>query len=203
MRDVVRHGVFVSVLLALILLSAACHKKKVVVPAPAQPAPAATAPEKTDKAPATTTPSSTTPSQPSTQTPAPKDVSPYQRNRPPEQPASPRRASRPATPLSPTPAPPTSGPTPPPAVSPPIGDILTPEQQRQFNSAIDQSLAQAQAGLSSVSNRQLSKQQQDTVAQVLNFIRQAQETRKSDLPAARSLAERAEVLARDLVASLR
>jgi hypothetical protein len=41
------------------------------------------------------------------------------------------------------------------------------------------------------------------VQQVQNFIQQAQATRKTDLAAAKSLAERAEVLAKDLLASLR
>jgi len=41
------------------------------------------------------------------------------------------------------------------------------------------------------------------VAQIQNFMAQAQEKRKDDLAAANSLAERAEVLSHDLVASLR
>jgi hypothetical protein len=84
-----------------------------------------------------------------------------------------------------------------------LGDILTPDQQRQYNTAIDQSLTHAQNSLGSITSRQLTKEQQTTVAQVQNFIQQAQETRKSDLSSAKSLAERAEVLAKDLVASLK
>lgn len=80
---------------------------------------------------------------------------------------------------------------------------MTAEQQRQYNSAIEQSLAHAQTHLSSLANRQLSREQQATVEQVKNFMQQALDKRKTDLAAAKSLAERAEVLANDLVASLR
>jgi hypothetical protein len=90
-----------------------------------------------------------------------------------------------------------------PAPPPKLGDVLSADQQRQLNGAIDQSLARAQAGLNAAGNRQLSKDQQAIIEQVRNFIQQAQKLRSSDLPAAKSLAERAAVLARDLAASLR
>jgi hypothetical protein len=93
--------------------------------------------------------------------------------------------------------------TDPPVESPRLGDVLTTEQQHQYNVAIDQSLAHAQSSLSAVTNRQLTKEQEATVAQVQNFMQQALEKRKDELSAAKSLAERAEVLAHDLVASLR
>jgi hypothetical protein len=84
-----------------------------------------------------------------------------------------------------------------------LGDILTPDQQHQYNSAIDVRLAHAQASLEYITTRQLTKEQEATVAQIQNFMAQAQEKRKDDLAAANSLAERAEVLSHDLVASLR
>ena len=80
---------------------------------------------------------------------------------------------------------------------------MTPDQQRQYNAAIDQSLAHVQSSLSSIANRQLTKEQEATSAQVQNFVQEAQATRKNDLAAAKSLAERAEVLAHDLVESLK
>jgi hypothetical protein len=111
---------------------------------------------------------------------------------------------RPASPApAVTPATPPAAATTPPAEPPRLGDILTPEQERQHNAAIDQSVAHAQSSLGSLANRQLTKEQVATVAQVRNFITQAQDTRKTDLAAAKSLAERAEVLAHDLVESLK
>jgi hypothetical protein len=47
----------------------------------------------------------------------------------------------------------------------------------------------------------LNKDQQAEVDQIRNFIQQAETTRGSDPAGAKSLAERAEVLARDLAAS--
>jgi len=89
-------------------------------------------------------------------------------------------------------------------VEPPrLGDILTPDQQQQLKSAIDLRLAHAQASLDYIATRQLTKEQEATVVQIQNFMAQAQEKRKDDLAAANSLAERAEVLSHDLVASLR
>ena len=86
---------------------------------------------------------------------------------------------------------------------PRLADVLTPEQQRQYNLAIDQNLGRAQTSLGSIANRRLTKEQQAVVAQIQSFMQQAQTTRKSNLSAARSLAERAEVLSRDLAASLK
>jgi hypothetical protein len=78
---------------------------------------------------------------------------------------------------------------------------VTPDQQRQFNAAIDQSLARAQASLASVANRELTKDQQGLVEQIRNIMQQAQTSRSADLPGAKSLAARAEVLAKDLADS--
>jgi hypothetical protein len=84
-------------------------------------------------------------------------------------------------------------------VAPPqLGDIVPADQQRQLNAAIDQNLASAQASLSSIGSRELNKDQQGLLDQIRNLMQQAQASRKSDLPGARSLAERAQVLAKDL-----
>jgi len=187
--------------LSLVVLLAAfdygCRKRH--VGAPVLPPPA---PTPAETAPATTPTPPPTPSAPAAQPPSPlPPEEPNQKNRPPQQqpaPPSPqttpqRRSSRPGEPNG-------AGQ---PNQAPHLGDILTPEQERQYNSAIDQSLARAQSSLGSIGNRQLTKEQQAVVDQIQSFIRQAQTTRKSSLPAARSLAERADVLARDLAGSLR
>jgi hypothetical protein len=81
--------------------------------------------------------------------------------------------------------------------------MLTPEQERQYNAAMDRCLQRAQANISTVLKRQLSKEQQGVVAQVQSFMDQAQSTRKTNLTAAKSLAERADVLARELARTVR
>jgi hypothetical protein len=191
----------------LVLTTSSCHKKQVAVPVPSEPvpavtAPAAEAPHQQPPAPAqpATPPATTTPAAPST----PRDDGQYQKNKPPDQPPPPKHPAHPAAPAPTAPA--TQSPPPAaaaPADTPRLGDILTPDQQRQYNTAIDVSLAHAQASLGFIATRQLSKEQQATVAEIQNFMQQAQEKRKNELAAAKSLAERAEVLSHDLVASLR
>ncbi len=85
--------------------------------------------------------------------------------------------------------------------APQLVDVVPPDQQRQMNAAIDQSLAHAQASLAGIANRELNKDQQALVEQIRNLMQQAQASRGSDLPGAKSLAERAEVLAKDLAGS--
>jgi len=95
-----------------------------------------------------------------------------------------------------TPAPPAPASTP----APKLGDVLSSDEHKQLSASIDQSLSRAQASLNRLSGRQLSTDQQSEVDQIQSFMKQAQATRNSDPSGARSLAERAEVLARDLAA---
>jgi hypothetical protein len=199
----------IVLLVLLVLAESSCPKKHAPVPVPSQPTPAP-AVEAPPQQPAVSGPTTTHPAiEPPPITPVPTQTTPvrdetkYQKSKPPGQPPPPKRSARPSNPAPQAPAP--QGPTQntPPADRPRLGDILPPEQQRQYKTAIDQSLAHAQSSIGSLANRQLTKEQEATVAQVQNFVLQAQETRKADLAAAKSLAERAEVLAHDLVASMR
>ena len=190
-----------SLVVLLATFASGCRKRHVAVPVAPLPAPAA--PAETAPAPAplpaATTPPPATATQPQNP-PSPEDAN--QKNRPPQPPAP--QPQQPPPPQSPQNSPPRrpSGPAQP-NPAPRLGDILTLQQERQYNTAIDQSLARAQSSLGSIANRQLTKEQQGVVTQIQGFIQQAQTTRQSNLPAARSLAERAEVLARDLAGSLR
>ncbi len=181
------------------VFESSCHKRRVAVPVPPpaqSPAPEATQPA---TAPPATAPAQTPPASP------PKDEPKYQNNRPAPPPESqPPQAQPPRRPAQrpPNSPPPETVPSAQPSKPPRLGDILTPEQERQYNAAIDQSLTGAQASLGSIANHQLTKDQQGVVGQIQSFIQQAQATRKSNLAAARSLAERAFVLARDLERSL-
>jgi hypothetical protein len=123
-------------------------------------------------------------------------------------------APTPAAPVTSPPSPPAHAPqpqppspaAPPQAAHPPaphLSEILTTDQQKQYNSAIDQSLARTQTSLGAIAKHSLTKEQQAVVVQIQNFVQQAQTARISNLPAARSLADRADVLARDLAESLR
>ena len=181
--------------------ASSCHKRQVLIPAttPA-PAPATAQPAPTPAARTTEEIPPPPTIAPSAETPQPESVIP---NPPPAPPPAPPKPPRRNTPLPPTPAAPAATTPTPAAPAPRLGIILTPEQQRQYNSDIDQSLQRADASLKSIGNRQLSNEQQASLDEARNFIRQAQATRASDLPAALRLAERADVLARNLASSLR
>lgn len=164
--------------LALLLtaLDSSCRRHQGAAPLPPPlPAPAASGtPEQSAAQPPAQAP-------PSSATPA---------HRPPPRPANePSPNTIPASPAT--------------ASHPQIGLILTADQQRQYNRAIDDSLARARASLASISSRQLTQAQQTNLGQIQNFMQQAETARASDLPAAKRLAERAEVLAKNLAKSLR
>jgi hypothetical protein len=110
-----------------------------------------------------------------------------------------RPTTAPATATSPTPAAPTPAPAPAPA--PKLGDVLTPDEQRQYSAAIDQSLSRTQTSLHAIGGHPLNKDQQSELDEIRNFVQQAQSTRTTDPAGAKSLAARAEVLAHDLAAS--
>lgn len=186
---------------AIVLLLAAlpsCSKRQVAVPVPA-PHAASSQPRATEQ-PAAPPASESPAPQPNPATTNSTQATPYQVNKPAPPPApSARKAPRPAAaPQSPQPAatPPASPPAPVPA--PQLVDVVPPDQQRQLNAAIDQSLSRAQSSLAGIANRELNKDQQALIDQIRNLMQQAQASRGSDLPGAKSLAERAEVLAKDL-----
>jgi hypothetical protein len=68
---------------------------------------------------------------------------------------------------------------------------------------ISERLGRARQALVTLQGRQLTKKQSDTVLQIKVFILQAEETRKRDPVRGSNLAERADILARDLLDSLR
>ncbi|MBM3738797.1 MAG: hypothetical protein FJW39_23730 [Acidobacteria bacterium] len=121
---------------------------------------------------------------------------------PPPKPA-PRTRRQPApVAANPTPQPPPAAGTPP-APPPQLTAIVSPEEQQRLNTAIDQSVKNAETDLARVGDRRLRGQQGANLRRAKSFLRQAQETRGDDLATALALAQRAETLARDLAASLR
>lgn len=64
-------------------------------------------------------------------------------------------------------------------------------------------ITSARLSLASIQNRSLNPEQKAAVTQIRVFLDQAEDARKTDLIRANNLAERADVLARDLVAGLR
>jgi hypothetical protein len=169
---------FKACFLAFLIAAAACRMRQ----PPSAPAPlAAPVPA---SAPAPEPAATETAPPPPTATPAAK---------------KPARSAASSNP-SPAPAPPAAAPVSTPA--PKLGDVLTSDEQKQLSASIDQSLSRAQASLNRLNGRQLTKDQKSEVDQIQSFMKQAQATRNSDPAGAKSLAERAEVLARDLTANV-
>lgn len=185
--------------LALALLAAiesACAKKHVAHP-PMTPPPAAATGSASGKSNENATEAITPPPPPVIQAPVtpPQDAPiPEPEQLPP--PPPPQRRPRP----TPTP-PPATAPQLPQAPAPQIGPVLTADEQREGNAAVDRDIQSALNSLRSVANRRLSKRQQADRDQIQNFIQQAQASRASDLPAARRLAEKAALLADTLARS--
>ncbi len=75
--------------------------------------------------------------------------------------------------------------------------------QREYSGAVEALLVKAASNLSQIESRRPNAKQRQAVDQVRVFIAQSKEARGRDLVAAKSLAERAEILSRDLLSKLR
>ena len=84
-----------------------------------------------------------------------------------------------------------------------LGQALSPEDLRANNALIDRHLQHATQALTLIGNRKLTNDQKSSVAQIRGFIDQSREMRGTDVLRARSLAERADVLAQDLLSRLK
>jgi len=104
-----------------------------------------------------------------------------------------------AQPAAATPPAPATTATTAPSPVPQLGQMLTDQQRRDYETHIQSALDRARANLQKAhSNPNLTDAQKNMAAQVASFVDQAEERRKTDPVSARSLAERADLLARDL-----
>ena len=176
---------------ACLALAGCGRKKQAHIPTPPAPLPAqnpASLPSTSPQAPPQPTPAE--------QQPAPAEQQPA------TQPPPARHRSRPTpnqTAPAPTPAAPTPSAPPAPITPPRLGTLLTPERQQALNQEIDQSLSRARRNLASLAGKNLDAAGREAQRQIQSFIEQAQKARASDLEASRSLAERADLLSRDLL----
>lgn len=85
---------------------------------------------------------------------------------------------------------------------PELEQILTPQQQQEYNQSIDFSIKRAQRNIASLNGRRLNQGQIVSLERIKTFINQALNARNSDLLRAKNLAERADVLAEDLLRSV-
>jgi hypothetical protein len=83
--------------------------------------------------------------------------------------------------------------------TPRIAQIFTPEQLRENNRILDESLERVQKALEALGKRNLTAEQKDRVEQIRDFQMQAKQAREEDLMTAVSLAKHADLLAKDLL----
>ncbi|HME06516.1 MAG TPA: hypothetical protein VKG25_05670 [Bryobacteraceae bacterium] len=194
------HKAIAELLLGSVLLLAGCHKQPqrvLVVPPPApaaRPAPPADLPPppqvETPAQPAATLPPATAEVPPAPPAPAaPKAKRPSRSKR--DNSPAPAVVEAPAPAVAPAPDPPQ------------LGEVLSQQDMRRMNADLDRAMRNAQAVLRSLTGKVLTAQQQAAAEQAASFLRQAVEVRSQDLASARSLAQRAEVIARDLASSVR
>ena len=121
---------------------------------------------------------------------------------PPSRPSPRRGQPVPTGPKNPatTPAPPDAT-TAPATPTPRLGQIFTPDQLREHNRAIDESLDRVKKALAVLSQKKLNAEQTETVNRITTFQKQAEQARDAqDLANAELLAKRADLLAQDLMA---
>jgi hypothetical protein len=102
--------------------------------------------------------------------------------REPAKPESPPAAQQPAAPVQ----------------VPQLTQLLTPEEEKRYNEEIDDGLARVRKNLEILAGRSLNDEQQGILERINAFVQQTSETRKGDLVTAKALAQRADLLSRDL-----
>lgn len=81
---------------------------------------------------------------------------------------------------------------------PQLTQLLTPEEEKRYNDEIDDGLARVRKNLEILGGRPLNEERQSILERINAFVQQTIETRRIDLVTARSLSQRADLLARDL-----
>jgi hypothetical protein len=81
-----------------------------------------------------------------------------------------------------------------------LGQIYTPEEQREYNRIIDESLNRVKRALDTLARKNLNADQQVEISRITNFQKLAEQSRDSqDLLTAKNFAQRAATLAQDLL----
>lgn len=86
--------------------------------------------------------------------------------------------------------------------TPKIGQLFTPEQTREYNKELDESLERVRKQLTNIGAKKLSAEEMLTLERIQTFQKQAEQVRQEDLVTAVNLARRADQLAQDLLGHL-
>lgn len=87
-------------------------------------------------------------------------------------------------------------------IPPKLGQMFTPEQDREYKQALAESFARVDGALARLEGKHLTPEQSETADRIRTFRKQAEQTREQDLVTAVSLARRADLLAKDLLLRL-
>ena len=183
-----------TVVLALSALCSSCwpHRSR----KPFTPPPPQTQPQVPSNTPIVVTPPPEIAGDPTSTNPQLPATIPEIAPPPAPKPNVPRPKPAPTTPPRTT----TPGPPPDQPPSPRLGQIFSPDEQRQYNRAIDDSLGRVRRALDLLARKNLNADQQAEVARIATFQKQAEQAREAqDLLTAASLAQRADTLAQDLL----
>lgn len=90
-----------------------------------------------------------------------------------------------------------------PAPVPRLGQILTPEESKDYTRRLEAALDHVKNALVIIEGKALDRQNKETADRIRSFVAQAEQARDQDLVSAVSLAERADLLSRDLLDRLR
>jgi hypothetical protein len=104
-----------------------------------------------------------------------------------------------------TPAGAATTPTPAPPPTPQLGEMLTDDRRRQYEAEFGGYVSRATAVVNRATRRPsaLSPRQKETVVRIQTFLQQAEESKLKDVVTAVQLARRADLLAQDLLRTLR
>src|SRR5687768_4677693 len=86
--------------------------------------------------------------------------------------------------------------------APQLGEVMSDRQRKEYTKATEESLGRTKRLIAAIERRPLDPRAAELFLQVQGFVRQAAAARADDLVLARNLANRAEVLAKDLLRSL-
>jgi hypothetical protein len=81
--------------------------------------------------------------------------------------------------------------------------MLPADQVKEYAKKLEGALERAKSAVVIIQSKNLNNEQKDTFSTIKSFVAQAEQAREQDLVSAVSLAERADLLSRDLLDRLR
>lgn len=190
-----------AIVVCVLSVYASACRKKVAAPPPVAPTIVLPTPQPPKEAPLPPAPKVESKEPPENPPIPEKEVQappPKKRPSPPRKKSPPPKKSVPEPKVDPKP-----DPEPPVAQPPRFGQILTEEKTKEFTKRLDAATERVRQALGVIQGKTLTEEQRDATNRIRVFLTQAEQAREQDLQNAVSLAERADLLSRDLLDRLR